>query len=194
MADETTTPAADATTPQAPEHDAAVATPHGDAPGKTADETAGKTFTQAEVDALIAQRLERARKSAEESANKARSEAERKAAEQQGEFQKLYEAEKAQREATEQRAKALELASLRRDVAEKMGVPSALAARLQGETLEELEADAKALMAALPKPGAPNTNATGGGKPPTNGYSEQERVNLAARLGVSSKYFGKTGE
>lgn len=54
-------------------------------------------------------------------------------------------------------------------VAQKVGLPDALAARLQGETPEEMEADAKALLEALPKakPTAPNTGATnpGSGKP-----------------------------
>ena len=176
MADEQTiTPAADVQTPP-PAPDSA-APPNGDAPGKTAD-TAGKTFTQAEVDALIAQRLERAKKSTEEAAEKAKAEAERKAAEQQGEYQKLYETEKAQREATEQRAAALELAAMRREVADRLGVPAALVNRLQGDTPEALEADAKALMAALPKPGAPDINNAGGGKPPADGKTPEALKNF----------------
>ena len=190
MADETvvTTPAADAVTPPAPEN---AAPPNGDATGQTAGSTAGKMFTQQEVDALIAQRLERSKRQTEEATAKARTEAERKAAEQQGEFQKLYEAEKAQREATEQRAAALELAAMRREVADRLGVPAALVSRLQGDTPETLEADAKALMAALPKPGAPNINSTGGALPPASGMSQVEIDQLAARLGVSPKYIGK---
>lgn len=172
MADETvvTTPAADAVTPPATEN---AAPPNGDATGQIAGSTAGKMFTQQEVDALIAQRLERSKRQTEEAAAKARTEAERKAAEQQGEYQKLYEAEKAQREATEQRAAALELAAMRREVADRLGVPAALVSRLQGDTPETLEADAKALMAALPKPGAPNINSTGGGKGPANGKTPE---------------------
>ena len=191
MADETvvTTPAADAVTPPATEN---AAPPNGDATGQIAGSTAGKTFTQAEVDALIAQRLERSKRQTEEATIKARTEAERKAAEQQGEFQKLYEAEKAQREATEQRAAALELAAMRREVADRLGVPAALVSRLQGDTPETLEADAKALMAALPKPGAPNINSTGGALPPSTVFAnEQERLRLASLFGVSAKNFGK---
>ncbi len=190
MADEQTiTPAADVQTPP-PAPDGA-ATPHGDASGKTAD-TAGKTFTQAEVDALLSSRLERERRKTEEATAKARTEAERQAAEQQGEYQKLYEAEKAQREATEQRAAALELAAMRREVADRLGVPAALVNRLQGDTPEALEADAKALMAALPKPGAPNINSTGSGVAPHGAFvDEQERVRLASLFGVSAKNFGK---
>lgn len=182
-----TTPAADAVPPPATDTKPAQ---DGDATGKQA-ETAGKTFTQAEVDALITQRLERAKKSAEEAASKARTDAERKAAEQQGEYQKLYETTKAELEAAAQKAQALELAAMRRDVAERLGVPSALASRLQGATLEELEADAKTLIAALPKPGAPDINSGGGAKPPANGYSAGDVEQLAALYNVPSKYWGK---
>ena len=43
------------------------------------------------------------------------------------------------------------LAIVRRDVAAKIGLPSALADRLKGETAEEIEADATALLETLPK-------------------------------------------
>jgi hypothetical protein len=103
----------------------------------------------------------------------------------------LYEATKAELEAAAQKAAALELAAMRRDVADRLGVPAALAARLQGDTPEALEADAKALMAALPKPSAPNINsAQGGATPPANGWSDEQRRTLAAKLGINEKYFG----
>ena len=190
MADETvvTTPAADAVTPPAPEN---AAPPNGDAAGQIAGSTAGRTFTQAEVDALLSSRLERAKRQTEEATAKARTEAERKAAEQQGEYQKLYEATKAELAEAAQKAAALELAAMRREVADRLGVPAALVSRLQGDTPETLEADAKALMAALPKPGAPNINSTGGAPPPASGLSQVDIEQLAARLGVSPKYIGK---
>jgi hypothetical protein len=103
----------------------------------------------------------------------------------------LYEATKAELEAAAQKAAALELAAMRREVADRLGVPAALVSRLQGDTPETLEADAKALMAALPKPGAPNINSTGGAPPPASGLSQVDIEQLAARLGVSPKYIGK---
>ncbi len=192
MADETvvTTPAADAVTPPATEN---AAPPNGDATGQPAGSTAGRTFTQAEVDALLSSRLERAKRQTEEATAKARTEAERKAAEQQGEYQKLYEATKAELEAAAQKAAALELAAMRREVADRLGVPAALASRLQGDTPEALEADAKALMAALPKPAAPNINSTGGGPAPADGVSDEYRREMAARFGVNEKYFQVKG-
>jgi hypothetical protein len=52
----------------------------------------------------------------------------------------------------EAEAKNIRLSLLRREIAAKLGVPEALIDRLRGETPEELEADAKALMDGLPKP------------------------------------------
>jgi hypothetical protein len=73
---------------------------------------------------------------------------------------------------------------------EMTSLPAALAERLQGETEDELEADAKALLAALPKAAAPNINGQGGAQPPANGWDETERKRLASIYGVSAKHFG----
>ena len=76
----------------------------------------------------------------------------------------MTETEKATKRAQELEAKlkAYERTEAQRTVAEKVGLPAALATRLQGETPEELEADAKALLETLPKPTkpAPGINAT----------------------------------
>lgn len=48
--------------------------------------------------------------------------------------------------------KATELKDRKRAIADKVGLPAVLASRLQGETEEELEVDAKALLETLPKP------------------------------------------
>jgi len=98
------------------------------------------------------------------------------------------ELEKAQERATRAEAdkKSLELSLLRRDVAQKVGLPAALVDRLKGETLEELEADANALMESLPKADPakkPNPNIN-----PTNpaGASQAETVaQQKARLGLT---------
>lgn len=178
-----TTPAAENSIP-APETPAL----NGDAPGTQAG--AGKTFTQTEVDALIAQRLTREREKAQKDADKARTEAERKAAEESGNWKALYEKQQADLAAAQEKARALELATVRRDVAGKVGLPPALAERLHGETPEEMEEDARTLLAALPKPGAPNINGTGGASAPASGYSDEERKRLASIYGVSAKHFG----
>lgn len=79
----------------------------------------------------------------------------------------MTETEKATKRAQELEAKlkAYERTEAQRAVAEKVGLPAVLATRLQGETPEELEADAKALLETLPKPTkpAPGINATNPG-------------------------------
>lgn len=149
-----------------------------------------RTFTQADVDRIINERLAKERTKAESMATKAREEAERKAAEEQGKYQELYEAAQKRIADTEARLKAAEIASIKREVAARLNMPPALALRLQGEDEASIEADAKDLMAALPKPAAPNINSgTGNGAAPTAGVmSEAEKKELAARLGVDWRY------
>ena len=149
-----------------------------------------RTFTQADVDRIITERLAKERTKAESMATRAREEAERKAAEEQGRYQQLYEA--AQKRIAEKDAelKAAQIASIKREVASRLNMPLALANRLQGEDEADIEADAKALLAALPKPAAPNINSgTGNGAAPTPGVmSEAEKKEMAARLGVDWRY------
>ncbi len=63
----------------------------------------------------------------------------------------------------EARAKSLELSQRRSNIAAKVGLPMALAGRLQGETDEELEADANTILALIPKQTAPKLNPTNPG-------------------------------
>ena len=149
-----------------------------------------RTFTQQDVDRIINERLAKERTKAESMATKAREEAERKAAEEQGKYQELYQAAQQKAADLEARLKATEIASIKRNVAQRLNMPIALAQRLQGEDEASIEADAKSLMAALPKPAAPNINSgTGNGAAPTAGaMSEAERKELAARLGVDWRY------
>lgn len=72
--------------------------------------------------------------------------------------------------AAERRAAQAELKVLRSDVAAAKGVPAALAHRLHGTTREEIEADADALLEAVPRNGTaapppvetPNSGTAGG--------------------------------
>ena len=185
MADETTaTPVEQAAETQTPTTEQA----QPDATGEKAE----RVFKQSEVEALIRDRLASAQRKQEEAATKARTEAERKAAEEQGQFQKLAESLKAELEAERQRARAFELAGMRRDVAAKFQLPEGLAKRLQGETLDDLEEDAQDLLASIPKPQAPNINAgnqaVGGKAQDLGGLTAQE---FAARFGVRADLIGK---
>lgn len=144
-----------------------------------------RTFTQADVDRIITERLAKERTKAESMATKAREEAERKAAEEQGKYQQLYEA--AQKRIAEKDAelKAAQIASIKREVASRLNMPLALANRLQGEDEADIEADAKALLAALPKPAAPNINSgTGNGATPATASGMLDRETLLA-LGLN---------
>ena len=168
MVDETT-----ATTPAAaPATETAAATT--EAAGSTSSPTGGaaeqKTFTQADIDRIVKDRLTRAEQKAAETNAKAVADAEAKALAEQGKFKELYDKAILQAQAKEQRVAELELAALRRDVATKTGLPAPLIDRLRGATAEELEADANALLAALPKPAAPNINSgSGQGQPRRRG-------------------------
>jgi chromosome segregation ATPase len=80
----------------------------------------------------------------------------------------------------------------RRAVAEKVGLPAAFASRLQGETPEEMEADAKALLEALPKTTKPQPGPVT--NPGAQGSKEETRDQKRARLfGTSSDIWGGGG-
>ena len=122
-----------------------------------------RTFTQADLDRIVTERLAKEKQRSEAATAKAKADAERKAAEEQGEWKKLAEQYKTDAESSAAKAKAAELAVLRRDIATKLNVPALLADRLRGETPEDIEADAKLLLAGLPKT-TPTANAGSGAK------------------------------
>lgn len=182
MADETTA----ATTAAAPATETTAATTEAIA----APATEAKTFTQADIDRIVKDRLTRAEQRAAEANAKAVADAEAKALAEQGKFKELYDKAVADARAKEARVAELELAAMRRDVATKTGLPAPFIDRLRGATAEELEADANALLAALPKPTAPNINSGNGqGAAPAAGQmSEEDKAVLAATYGVNPKY------
>lgn len=194
MAEETTgqeTTGQETEQPQAGEPvSARNAQPTGAEPGQQTE--AARTFSQTDVDRIVAERIERERRKGEEQARKATEAAERKAAEEQGKFQELYQKAQADLERLAAEKRGLELAALRRDVAAKFQLPDGLAKRLQGETVEELERDAQDLLAAIPKPAAPNINA-GNAPARVNGnvYGGLSEKEFAARFGVRADLLGK---
>lgn len=103
-----------------------------------------------------------------------KAEAQRKEAE-------MTELEKVQKHTAELEAelKASKLAILRRDVAEKTGLPAALVDRLRGETPEELEEDAKTLLEIIPKgKETPKLTTTNPGGATTGETTAQQRARL----------------
>lgn len=125
-----------------------------DATGQKAE----RTFTQAEVESLIRDRIAKANSKADEAARKATEAAERKAAEEQGKFQELYQRTLTELETERTQRRATELTMLKRDIGAKFALPAALVDRLQGEDEDAITADAKALSQAIPKAQAPNIN------------------------------------
>jgi hypothetical protein len=81
----------------------------------------------------------------------------------------------------ESEAKEIRLALLRRDAATKTKLPLAFADRIKGETPEDMEADAAAMLEAMPKAVAPKLEPTNPSAPQT-GETEADRKK---RLGLS---------
>lgn len=155
-----------------------------------------KTFTQADVNKFMKEdRLKEREKYADYEALKSAAVELAKIKESQlSETDKLtkkiadLEAEKSQAEA---RAKAAELARIKTTIGSKLALPTELQDRLRGETEEEIEADAKLLLAAIPKP-APitNTDAASGvnGSQPTQEFSDEQIRAMAADYGVKFEH------
>ena len=149
-----------------------------------------KLFTQADLDQKIAERLRRAKEQADKAAAKAAADAQREADEQQGKYKELYEGLQAKLTEAEGRATEMERAALRREAAEKSGLPASLAERLRGETLDEMLEDAKLLKNAMPKPQAPDINAGPRGTTKQT-PSDDEIREQAAVLGVEYEFLKK---
>jgi hypothetical protein len=144
----------------------------------------GRTFTQAELDKIIAERLERESKKRKEAEAKAREEAERDTLAKNQEWEKLAKKHEAELLEAQNRLKELELNELRTKAAAKYQLPLEIAERLRGETLEELEKDAEELKALIPEAksqGKLNATVPGGGGQPVTETREQKlkRLGLA---------------
>lgn len=85
-----------------------------------------------------------------------------------------------------------ELVDKKRAIAEKVGLPPALAVRLQGTSDEELEQDAKALLGSLPKP-APKPSGINPTNPPNPGQNETREQKKARLAGTPIDPFGSGG-
>ena len=128
----------------------------------------GKTFTQAELDAIIAERLKREREKYKDYADL------KKAAE---EYQKLKESQMSEQEKLqaklaeyerqilekEREAAEARLESLRLKILDEMGLPKAWATRIFGTTEEEIRQDAEELKRLL----GTGKTVGGGTNPPT---------------------------
>lgn len=98
--------------------------------------------------------------------NNERTEAERKAAEEQGNYKKLYEDLLAEHNKTKDDLVKKERDALRSKVAAEHNLPTDLAERLAGETEADLKADAEKLAKLVKAPAPANTETGNGTKPP----------------------------
>ena len=127
------------------------------------DETKPEKFDEARAMELIhkqREELKQAKKAAAELERYRKMEEERKQAE-------MSETERLQAELDKARGelKAKTVRTMQIEVAAKVGIPAALSDRLKGETPEEMEEDAKAILDMLPKQkAAPNSGATNPGE------------------------------
>lgn len=164
--------------------------------GSTQDPTqkgADKTFTQAELEAIVKDRLDRAKRKADEKAEEARKEAERTALAEQGKYKEMYEA--LQKDLADKEVKLVEAkketmlieAGYTKDQVERY------AKFLTGNTEEELETALTQLKEDIPPKQAnnyvdPATKGNGGKvdpkqvKPYDYGKSVIERLKASGRL------------
>lgn len=140
--------------------------------------TGEKTFTQDEVNKIVAERLKREReKYADYDELKARAaDADRS----KSALDKLAE----QVKSLEERAAKAELAALRAEVAEAKGLTAKQARRLQGSTREELLADADELLAEW-RPAAADKGGDSGGDKDSSGSDDGKPVTARATGGDS---------
>lgn len=125
--------------------------------------TGGKTYTEAELENILKERLGREKAKADKQAQAAAEKAAAEAAAKNGEWEKLAKQREEELAKVLGEIKARDLADRKRAIGEKVGLPAALATRLQGDTDEDLEKDAKALLETLPKQPKPNPGPTNPG-------------------------------
>jgi hypothetical protein len=136
----------------------------------------GKPFDAARAQALI----EKLDAEAKEGKKAAKRLAELEAKEKERAEAELSELDKANKKIAEYEAKlkASERRELQKSVADKVGLPSAFATRIQGETEEDMEEDAKSLLAAMPAKVAPKIDPTNPGGIQTGETEAQKKARL----------------
>ena len=145
---------------------------------KTSVDEQPEAFDEARAMELIRKQreeLKQAKKAAAELERYKKAEEERKQAEMTESDRLKAELERAKSELKAKTARTMQI-----EVAAKLGLPAALSDRLHGETLEEMEEDAKAILEVLPKQkAAPNAGATNPGE---QASKEETRAQKLTRL------------
>lgn len=146
-----------------------------------ANATEEKKFTQAELDLIIKERLEREKRRAEEIAAKAKEKAEAEALAKNQEWEKLAKQREEELVRLNAELEAAKLAELRSSIARKVNLPDALVSRLVGKTAEEIEADAKKLLEAIKQPPPPQLQSPNN---PINARTGETIAERRRRLGI----------
>lgn len=136
--------------------------------GKDKDKAFDPITSQADLDRIIDRRVIRLRgQIAKDVRTEIEAEARRKEAAEQGDYKTLYEELQGKHEEMEQSIAARDLKDRKQAIAKAAGLPAEMYDRLQGESDEDLKADAKAMAKLLATPDAPeiDTGNTAPGKP-----------------------------
>lgn len=208
MADEQTE-TANVQTEQQPSATPAPAAPTtGTAPGQPSGSQAqpqptdSRVFTQADVDRIVKERLEREQGKATKAAEKARQEAEAKALVEQGDFKAL--SERQAKRIAELETAAADLATAQAQLGKyETALKASLAAQLAGvpehiqdllkrmdvtEQMEWISANQDKLKPAQPAAAAPDISATKRSTSPQTKMTDEERREFAARYGVRPEF------
>lgn len=185
QADTTEATASDSSTRDAQTNEAQTT---GDATGTNSGQEA-RTFTQADLDRIIKDRLDKERSKSEQAQAKAKADAETQALAEQGKYKEIADKLQADLQAAQAAAKANEIKMLQMKVAGETKLPAAFAELLKGDNADEMTAHAQALLAAMPKPAAPDVNASNGagGAPGAGQLDEARKAEIAAAYGVNPK-------
>lgn len=131
------------------------------------------TYTQADIDRIVGERLAREKQKADKAIEEAKAEAERKRLEESNEFKALYEAEKAERERERAEAQAERLATKKQSLLLEAGYTADKLADLldfvTGDDEEGVKASVEKLVRVAPPkalPIDPSTNNGGGRQQP----------------------------
>ena len=133
-----------------------------------------KKFTQAELDKVIKERLDREDRKRKEAEATLKSKADEDALKEQAKWKELADKQAADLDTLKKEKATLELQERKRKIADKVGLPQVLSSRLVGETDEELENDAKELLKVSDK--KQGASATNPGNRTLPGNAEIEKI------------------
>lgn len=162
-----------------------------DTPTETPQSTPDRTFTQAELDAIVKDRLERQKRASEAATEKAKKDAEAAVLAQQGEFKALAEQRQAELDVIKPKAdqvESLEAALHALLETQKAGLPKPILALLNKLPATEQASYLKDNAAELRKPVAPEINSGNKGDAQTKADAAKTQVEALRKSGHYSSF------